>query len=105
MHWILMGVGWLVLLIRPSVGVIGWLSLLLAISLSAIGFTSTPSTLWAGAVGEALGHTLVFAIGAAFIVAIRGDKSGARSGKKLDKEMERIRADIAARDGEPPVAQ
>jgi hypothetical protein len=76
-----------------------WLSLLLAVILSALGFTSTPTTLWAGEVGEALGHTLIFAIGAALIVAVRGDKSGARSSKKLDKEMERIRAEIAAREG------
>src|SRR5262245_25110893 len=47
-----------------------------------------------------------FAVGAAIVALRKWMKSRKPAGDdKLDAEMERIRADIAARDGQPPAAQ
>jgi hypothetical protein len=53
----------------------------------------------------ALTLAIFFAVGAA-IVALRKWMKARKSGgdKNLDNEMERIRAEIAARDGKPPAA-
>lgn len=100
----------LILLIRPSYGLLTWFAVAFAalyVGFGAFSLNFSDPMVW-NALGEIVGvaliNVVIFVLIGAIIVMIRGDKSGARSGKKLDKEMERIRAEIAARDGQPPAS-
>ncbi len=95
--WGIAILGWIIVLIRPSYGMVGWLAVLVLIASTAIAALPAPQMVFY-ALGGAVVHAAGFALVAAIIVSFRGDKSGARSGNKLDKEMEGIRAEIAARD-------
>lgn len=99
--WGIAIVGWIIVLIRPSYGMVGWLACVVLIASTALGALPAPQLIFY-ALGGAAVHAAAFALVAAIIVSFRGDKSATRSGKKLDKEMERIRAEIAARENQPP---
>jgi hypothetical protein len=98
----------LILLFRPSYGLLGWFAVAFAflfIGMSALTLNLSDPLAW-NALGEIVGtallNVLIFTVIGALIVMIRGDKSKSRSDKNLDKEMERIRAEIAAREGQQP---
>ncbi|MBY0566455.1 MAG: hypothetical protein K2P70_04045 [Hyphomonadaceae bacterium] len=100
----------LILLFRPSYGLLGWFSAAFAVlfvGMSALALNFSDPLVWNSLgeiVGTALINVVIFSVIGALIVMVRGDKSKSRSSKKLDKEMEQIRADIAAREGQqqPP---
>lgn len=71
-------------------------------------------TIWSVTPDQALDYAILIAINdlilialGALVVALRKWMKSRRTGsdKKLDGEMERIRAEIAARDSQPPTAQ
>ena len=98
----------LVLLVRPSFGLLNWFTLIFSILYAAARALTFAPPVWESAgriAGETAGNALIFYLVGAIIVTVRGDKSKQRSDKQLDKEMERIRAEIAARDAQPPAAQ
>lgn len=99
--WGIAILGWIIVLIRPSYGLVWLLAAVMLIASTTLGALPAPELL-GRALGSAVVHAGAFAFVAATIVSFRGDKSGARSGKKVDKEMERIRAEIAAREANPP---
>lgn len=110
--WIV--VAWIVLGAKPSrknlytlTGVVAAISLIgLTISVGSSDVPVTPDFLPFYLVGLALWLALFLGIGFIIIWLRGGSVEGdAANSKKLDNEMERIRAEIAARDGQPPAAQ
>jgi hypothetical protein len=96
-------VGWIIVLIRPSYTLAWFLGAVVLAASTALAALPAPQTIFY-ALGAATAQALGFVFIAAILVSFRGDQSAARGGKTLDKEMERIRAEIAARDGQPPGA-
>ena len=110
--WII--VAWIVLGAKPSrknlyilTGVVGLISLAGLIFASTNGeFAGDPAVVPVFVVGLVLWLALFMGMGFVIIWIRGGSVEGdAAKSKKLDKEMERIRAEIAARDSRPPAAQ
>ena len=96
----------LILLLRPSWGLWGLFSIVAAVlfALGGMGAGLPPEVAAIGALTEG---TIFCGLGA-LIVFLRlrfGKGSSSRQDKEVDAELARIRAEAAARDGEPPAAQ
>ncbi|MBC7769267.1 MAG: hypothetical protein H7124_10815 [Phycisphaerales bacterium] len=112
LFWII--VAWIVLGTKPSrknlyilTGVLALVSLLtFFFAAGSAGLPPTPELLITYGIGLAI-WLIVFLIMGFVIIWIRGGSAegDAAKGKKLDKEMERIRAELAVRDGQPPAPQ
>ena len=111
LFWII--VASIVLGVKPSrrnlyilTGVVALISILgFAFGASQAGIPLTPDVLAAFGISLAIWLAVYLVIGFVIIWIRGGSAEGdAAKGKKLDKEMERIRAEIAARDTQPPAA-
>jgi predicted permease len=111
LFWII--VASIVLGVKPSrrnlyilTGVVALISILgFAFGASQAGIPLTPDVLAAFGIGLAMWLAVYLVIGFVIIWLRGGSAEGdAAKGKKLDREMERIRAELAARDTQPPAA-
>lgn len=112
LFWII--ILWIVLGVRPS-----WKNLfiltgvLVAIAVALLVFATVqsgipPTPLVVGAyIVSMIPFALMFVAIGAIVIWLRGGsvEGDATKSRRLDKEMERIRAEIAARDGQPPGAR
>jgi len=95
---VLMIVGWVIVLFRPSVGMLGWLTIIFigivaAYQIAIMGPEAVPEAL-----GAAVGDGFLFGLGGLILGAFRKDRSAERADKKLDAKIARIRAEAAAED-------
>ncbi len=107
-------VAWIVLGAKPSrnnlfllTGVIAAISLVgLALTIGASDTPVSANILPVYLIGLAIWLGAFLLLGFVIIWLRGGSVEGdADKGKKLDKEMERVRAEIASRGGQPPAAQ
>jgi hypothetical protein len=111
LFWIILM--WIVLGARPSrknlyilTGVFALIAMvILAMDLTQRGIPPTPDVIVAYGLGL-VPFLIMFLVVGFIVIWLRGGsvEGDAAKGKKLDREMERIRAEIAAREGQPPGA-
>lgn len=96
----------LIVLLRPSWGLLGFFTLVCAVLWAISGVMSlgmSSEGLLATAIIVVINTLIFYAIGALIVfLRLRFGKGGKGDDKKLDKEMEKIRAEIAARDNQRP---
>lgn len=95
---------WIILLFRPSFIFLFALGFaMIALSLPAFFAAQSREDIIALAIGLAIGWSILF-LGGAFIIVVRQwmQSRSSRAEREAEREIERVRAEAAARDGNPP---
>ncbi len=99
---VLMIIGWVIVLFRPSVGMLGWLTVIFIGIVAALKVLASPQPMSPDDIGVVIGGVLAYAFVFGLVGLILGlfrkDRSAERADKKLDAQIARIRAEAAAED-------
>lgn len=87
----------LILLFRPSWGLLGWFTAIAVVLWTIAAQVQRPADMWAGSLGEACGHALLFYLIGALVITVRSafNRGPSAEEKRAERLVARARAEAA----------